>query len=41
MLAGPYPSDAAARAAIKRLKEKGIEALPFSSDEGEKITKIS
>ena len=40
MLAGPYASDAAAKAAIKRLKEKGIEALPFTSDEGEKITKI-
>ncbi len=40
MLAGPYATDAAAKAAIKRLKEKGIEALPFTSDEGEKITKI-
>jgi tetratricopeptide (TPR) repeat protein len=40
MLAGPYANDAAAKAAIKRLKDKGIEALPFNSDEGEKITKI-
>jgi tetratricopeptide (TPR) repeat protein len=40
MLAGPYANDAAAKAAIKRLKDKGIEALPFTSDEGEKITKI-
>jgi tetratricopeptide (TPR) repeat protein len=40
MLAGPYPSEATARAAIKRLKDKGIDALPFTSDEGEKVTKI-
>jgi hypothetical protein len=40
MLAGPYPNEAAARAAIKRLKDKGIDALPFTSDEGEKVTKI-
>ncbi|MBX9896790.1 MAG: SPOR domain-containing protein [Qipengyuania sp.] len=40
MLAGPFPSDAAAKAAIKRLKDKDIDALPFSSDEGEKVTKI-
>lgn len=40
MLAGPYPTDSAATAAIKRLKDKGIEALPFSSDEGEKVTRI-
>lgn len=40
MLAGPFPSEAAARAAIKRLKDKDIDALPFSSDEGEKVTKI-
>lgn len=40
MLAGPYPSDAAADAAIKLLKGKDIEALPFSSDEGEKVTKL-
>lgn len=40
MLAGPYATDAAAKAAIKRLKDKGIEALPFTSGDGEKITKI-
>lgn len=40
MLAGPFPTEAAAKAAIKRLKDKKIEALPFSSDEGEKVTKI-
>lgn len=40
MLAGPYPTEAAAKAAIKRLKDKGIEALPFSSDAGEKVTRI-
>jgi len=40
MLAGPYPSDAAADAAIKLLKGKDIEALPFASDEGEKVTKL-
>lgn len=40
MLAGPYASESAAKAAIKRLKDKGIAALPFSSDEGEKVTKI-
>lgn len=40
MLAGPYSTDAAAKAAIKRLKAKGIEALPFTSDEGEKVIKI-
>lgn len=41
MLAGPFPSEAAARATMKRLKDKDIEALPFTSDEGEKVTKIS
>lgn len=40
MLAGPFPSETAMRSAIKRLKEKDIEALPFTSDEGEKVTKI-
>ena len=40
MLAGPFPTEAAAKAAIKRLKDKDIDALPFSSDEGEKVTKI-
>lgn len=39
MLAGPYPSAATASAALKKLKDKGIEALPFRSDEGEKVTK--
>lgn len=39
MLAGPYPTEAAARAALKKLKEKGIEALPFNSAVGEKVTK--
>lgn len=40
MLAGPYPTEAAAKAAIKRLKDKGIDALPFSSDAGEKVSKV-
>lgn len=40
MLAGPFPTEAAARAFIKRLKDKDVEALPFTSDEGEKVTKI-
>lgn len=40
MLAGPFPNEAAARAVIKRLKDKDIEALPFTSDEGEKVTKV-
>lgn len=40
MLAGPYATDAAAKAAIKRLKDKDIEALPFSSDEGEAVIKV-
>ncbi|HEU4820014.1 MAG TPA: SPOR domain-containing protein, partial [Qipengyuania sp.] len=40
MLAGPYPSDGAARAAIKRLKDQEIDALPFTSDAGEKVTKV-
>lgn len=40
MLAGPFPTEAAARAALKRLKDKDIDALPFSSDAGEKVTKI-
>ncbi len=39
MLAGPYPSAAAANAARKKLKDKGIEALPVRSDDGEKVTK--
>lgn len=40
MLAGPYANDAAAKAAIKRLKDKDIEALPFTSDAGEVVKKI-
>ena len=39
MLAGPYPTDTAVKAAIKRLKDKGIDALPYHSDEGEKVAK--
>ena len=39
MLAGPYPTDAAVKAAIKRLKDKDIDALPFDSGEGEKVAK--
>lgn len=39
MLAGPYPTEAAARAALKKLKDKGIDALPFNSGAGEKVTK--
>ena len=41
MLAGPYPSDAAVKTAVKRLKDKGIDALPFHSDAGEKVTKAN
>ena len=33
------PTEAAARAALKKLKDKGIDALPFNSDAGEKVTK--
>lgn len=40
MLAGPFPTEAAAKTAIKRLKDKDIDALPFASGEGEKVTKI-
>lgn len=40
MLAGPYATEAAVKAAIKRLKDAGIEALPFTSDEGEKVSKV-
>lgn len=39
MLAGPYASEAAVRAALKQLKDKNIEALPYSSDAGEKVSK--
>lgn len=39
MLAGPYASEAAVRAALKQLKDKDIEALPYSSDAGEKVSK--
>lgn len=39
MLAGPYANDAAVQAALKRLKAKDIEALPFDSAEGEKVTR--
>ena len=39
MLAGPYSTDAAVKAAIKRLKDKGIDALPYHSEEGEKVAK--
>ena len=40
MLAGPFPTEAAAKAAIKRLKDKEIDALPYESAQGEKVTKI-
>ncbi len=39
MLAGPYPSEALARAALKRLREKDIDALPYTSAQGEKVAK--
>lgn len=39
MLAGPYPTEAAARAALKRLQDKDIDALPYSSAQGEKVSK--
>lgn len=39
MLAGPYPNEAAARAALKQLKDNDIEALPFKSAQGEKVSK--
>jgi hypothetical protein len=39
MLAGPYASEAAARAAIKLLKDKGIDALPYKSAQGENVAK--
>jgi hypothetical protein len=39
MLAGPYPSEAAAQAAIRQLRAKDIEALPFKSAQGEKVSK--
>ena len=41
MLAGPYTTDAAAKAALKRLKGKGIDALAYDSAEGEKIAKAN
>lgn len=41
MLAGPYPNESAVRTAMKQLKDKGIEALPFNSDEGEKVVKAN
>lgn len=41
MLAGPYATEAAARAALKTLRDKNIDALPFESAEGEKVTKAS
>ncbi|WP_133364860.1 hypothetical protein [Qipengyuania sediminis] len=40
MLAGPYQSDTAVKAAIARLKAKDIEALPFESAAGEKVAKV-
>jgi hypothetical protein len=41
MLAGPYPTEAAARAALKSLKAKDIDALPYKSAEGEKVAKAN
>lgn len=41
MLAGPFTTEAAARAALKALKDKDIDALPYRSSEGEKVTKAS
>lgn len=41
MLAGPYPTEAAARAAVKALKDKGLDALPFKSAQGEKVAKAN
>ncbi|WP_375289425.1 tetratricopeptide repeat protein [Qipengyuania sp.] len=40
MLAGPFPNAEGARDVIKQLKEKEIESLPFTSEAGEKVTKL-
>lgn len=41
LLAGPYASAAAARAAIKRLKDKGVDgAFVFTSEAGEAVSKL-
>lgn len=40
LLAGPLPNNDAARDLINALKAKGLDALPFTSSEGEKVENI-
>lgn len=40
LLAGPLPSSDAARELINALKAKGLDALPYTSAEGEKVENI-
>ncbi|MXO62369.1 tetratricopeptide repeat protein [Qipengyuania oceanensis] len=40
LLAGPYASEAAARAAIKALNEKGISTFSYTSPEGQAIAEL-
>ena len=37
LLAGPYASDDAARAAVRKLKDMGLDAFTFTSAAGEKV----
>lgn len=41
LLAGPYPSAAAARDAVKKLKEMGLDAFTFTSATGEVIDPLN
>lgn len=41
LLAGPYPSAAAARDAVKKLKEMGLDAFTFTSATGEVIAPLN
>lgn len=40
LLAGPYPTRDAARDMVNKLKQGGLDAFPFSSEEGEEIAPL-
>ena len=40
VLAGPFKTDAEARAMVNQLAKQGISAFPFTSDPGQKVTRL-
>ena len=40
VLTGPFKTDAEARAFVNQLAKQGVSAFPFTSDQGQKVTKL-